>query len=110
MESFEATAVRSNALAQQVASSPEQFRVLTGERPTGPLHLGHYFGSITQRVELQRAGVETLLVIADYQVITDRDVMTNVQAITSPPGSTRSAQRFSPTQLCRLSTSCCYRS
>jgi tryptophanyl-tRNA synthetase len=80
MESFEATAVRSNALAQQVASSPEQFRVLTGERPTGPLHLGHYFGSITQRVELQRAGVETLLVIADYQVITDRDVMTNVQA------------------------------
>ncbi|WP_081680991.1 tryptophan--tRNA ligase [Cellulomonas sp. URHD0024] len=48
-------------------------RMLTGERPTGPLHIGHLFGSVENRVRLQREGVETLLVVADYQVITDRD-------------------------------------
>src|SRR6266540_2951448 len=31
-------------------------RVLTGDRPTGPMHLGHYFGTLANRVELQRAG------------------------------------------------------
>ena len=49
-------------------------RMLTGERPTGPLHLGHLFGTVANRVRLQRSGVETFLVLADYQVITDRDV------------------------------------
>ncbi|WP_436789251.1 tryptophan--tRNA ligase [Yinghuangia sp. YIM S10712] len=48
-------------------------RVLTGDRPTGRLHLGHYFGTLHNRVRLQDAGVETYLVIADYQVLTDRD-------------------------------------
>lgn len=48
-------------------------RVLTGDRPTGHLHLGHYFGTIANRVRLQRAGHEIFLVIADYQVIADRD-------------------------------------
>jgi tryptophanyl-tRNA synthetase len=80
VESFAATAARSSELTEQVVSSPDRFRVLTGERPTGALHLGHYFGSIIQRVRLQQAGVETLMVIADYQVITDRDTMANVQA------------------------------
>ncbi|OAR23681.1 tryptophan--tRNA ligase [Streptomyces sp. ERV7] len=49
-------------------------RILTGDRPTGPLHLGHYFGTLHNRVRLQNEGVELLLVIPDYQVITDRDV------------------------------------
>ncbi|GAA4849426.1 tryptophan--tRNA ligase [Kitasatospora terrestris] len=49
-------------------------RILTGDRPTGPLHLGHYFGTLRNRVRLQADGHELLLVIADYQVITDRDV------------------------------------
>jgi tryptophanyl-tRNA synthetase len=48
-------------------------RVLTGDRPTGALHLGHYFGTLANRVALQQAGHDVLLVIADYQVVTDRD-------------------------------------
>jgi tryptophanyl-tRNA synthetase len=48
-------------------------RVLTGDRPTGALHLGHYFGTLANRVRLQREGHEMFVVIADYQVITDRD-------------------------------------
>lgn len=48
-------------------------RVLTGDRPTGALHLGHYFGTLANRVVLQRAGHDLLIVIADYQVVTDRD-------------------------------------
>ncbi len=48
-------------------------RVLTGDRPTGALHLGHYFGTLANRVRLQREGHELFVVVADYQVITDRD-------------------------------------
>jgi tryptophanyl-tRNA synthetase len=62
-----------SALEEDVRRHPERFRVLTGDRPTGPLHLGHYLGTLVNRVRLQRAGVEVFLVIADYQVITDRD-------------------------------------
>ncbi|MEU8365307.1 tryptophan--tRNA ligase [Nonomuraea sp. NPDC048882] len=47
--------------------------VLTGDRPTGPLHLGHYFGSLANRVRLQER-YPMFVLIADYQVITDRDV------------------------------------
>ena len=53
--------------------------VLTGERPTGVLHLGHLFGSIAERVRLQRLGVQSFVILADYQVITDRDTMANVR-------------------------------
>jgi tryptophanyl-tRNA synthetase len=49
------------------------FRILTGDRPTGHLHLGHYFGTLRNRVRLQDAGAEVLVLIADYQVLTDRD-------------------------------------
>jgi tryptophanyl-tRNA synthetase len=48
-------------------------RILTGDRPTGALHLGHYFGTLANRVRLQRDGHEVFVVVADYQVITDRD-------------------------------------
>src|SRR5690242_11774480 len=48
-------------------------RVLTGDRPTGPLHLGHYFGTLANRVALQDEGVDVLVIIADYQTIIDRD-------------------------------------
>ena len=47
-------------------------RILTGDRPTGPLHLGHYFGSLQNRIKLQNQGYETFIIIADYQVLTDR--------------------------------------
>ncbi|MBV9452028.1 MAG: tryptophan--tRNA ligase [Streptosporangiaceae bacterium] len=48
-------------------------RILTGDRPTGPLHLGHYFGTLRNRVRLQEQGADLLVLIADYQVLTDRD-------------------------------------
>ena len=70
---------RSAELEQLIASDPGRFRVLTGDRPTGPLHLGHYFGTLSNRVRLQAAGVEVFVVIADYQVITDRDVAGDVR-------------------------------
>lgn len=47
-------------------------RILTGDRPTGKLHLGHYIGSLANRVKLQNEGVECFFIIADYQVLTDR--------------------------------------
>lgn len=49
-------------------------RVLTGDRPTGALHLGHYFGSLQNRVRLQEQGTDLFVLIADYQVLTDRDI------------------------------------
>jgi len=45
-------------------------RVLTGDRPTGPLHLGHYVGSLENRVKLQDK-CDCFFIIADYQVLTD---------------------------------------
>ncbi|MBM7825813.1 tryptophanyl-tRNA synthetase [Arcanobacterium pluranimalium] len=60
-------------IKEAIAKDPSEFRVLTGDRPTGNLHIGHYFGSLRNRVELQKKGVDTWLLIADYQVITDRD-------------------------------------
>src|SRR3954451_16310814 len=71
---------RSAELEQQLTTAPGRFRVLTGDRPTGPLHLGHYVGTLANRVCLQAAGVEVFLVIADYQVITDRDRTGDVRA------------------------------
>ncbi|MCY3975127.1 MAG: tryptophan--tRNA ligase [Simkaniaceae bacterium] len=44
--------------------------VLTGDRPTGPLHLGHYVGSLRSRVELQERH-EQFIMIADMQALTD---------------------------------------
>ncbi len=54
---------------------PRQFvpRVLTGDRPTGQLHLGHLFGTLQNRVRLQEDGLDLLVLVADYQTITDRD-------------------------------------
>lgn len=45
-------------------------RVLTGDRPTGPLHLGHYVGSLCNRVKLQTEN-EQYVMIADVQALTD---------------------------------------
>src|ERR1700759_4820451 len=64
---------RSAAIERRIEENPGSFRVLTGDRPTGDLHLGHYFGTLRNRVRLQDAGAELFVLIADYQVITDRD-------------------------------------
>jgi tryptophanyl-tRNA synthetase len=70
---FEEAQRRSRALRADFVNNPRRYRVLTGDRPTGPLHVGHYFGSLRNRVELQALGIETFIVVADYQVLTDRD-------------------------------------
>jgi tryptophanyl-tRNA synthetase len=64
---------RSARIEAGFLADPSGYRVLTGDRPTGPLHLGHYFGTLLNRVRLQGLGVETMVLIADYQTITDRD-------------------------------------
>lgn len=45
-------------------------RVLTGDRPTGKLHLGHYVGSLVNRLDLQNE-YETFILVADVQALTD---------------------------------------
>ncbi len=46
--------------------------ILTGDRPTGKLHLGHYVGSLKNRVELQNSGeYDVYVMIADLQALTD---------------------------------------
>ena len=64
---------RSDTLDEQIARDASRFRILTGDRPTGPLHVGHYFGTLQNRVRLQDMGAELFVLVADYQVLTDRD-------------------------------------
>ena len=47
--------------------------ILTGDRPTGRLHIGHYVGSLRERVRLQNTGKfdEIYIMIADAQALTD---------------------------------------
>ena len=45
--------------------------VLTGDRPTGPLHIGHYVGSLKKRVEIQEEYDKPFIMIADTQALTD---------------------------------------
>ena len=77
--SFETARVRSDTLRAVIdgpdSPSRRRLRVLTGDRPTGALHIGHYLASLRQRVELQDKGIDSFVVIADYQVITDRDAV-----------------------------------
>jgi tryptophanyl-tRNA synthetase len=51
-------------------TAPIEHVILTGDRPTGPLHLGHYVGSLKARVELQRRH-KTFVLVADLQALTD---------------------------------------
>lgn len=60
-------------------------RILTGDRPTGSLHLGHYVGSLENRIKLQDE-YECFFIIADYQVLTDhlyetKNIIQNIQEI-----------------------------
>ena len=60
------------AAASALSTAPAERRetILTGDRPTGPLHLGHYVGSLRNRVRLQADHDQTILV-ADLQALTD---------------------------------------
>ena len=77
--SFVAAQKRSDTTLDKLKANPSSFTMLTGDRPTGRLHLGHYFGSIRERVAMQNLGVNTNVIIADYQVITDRDTVEHVE-------------------------------
>ena len=47
-------------------------RIVTGDRPTGKLHIGHYFGSLKNRVKMQESGeYEPYILVADVQALTD---------------------------------------
>ncbi len=71
--SFARALDRSAALEHELETTPQHHVVLSGDRPTGDLHLGHLLGTLANRIRLQRLGVPLILVIADYQVITDRN-------------------------------------
>jgi tryptophanyl-tRNA synthetase len=77
---FEAAQLKSRELEKDIVVNPSKYRVLTGDRPTGNLHIGHYFGSLRNRVRIQNLNVETYIVIADYQVLTDRDAFDRISA------------------------------
>ncbi len=77
--SYEVALQKSNAIRDGLTKKPEKYTMLTGDRPTGRLHLGHYFGTLKGRVELQNMGCRTNVLIADYQVITDRDTTEHIQ-------------------------------
>ena len=68
---YEAALATSRKIEEDIVKNPQKYRVLTGDRPTGRLHIGHYFGSLKNRVRLSKLGVPTMILIADYQVLTD---------------------------------------
>ena len=69
---------RSRKIEEDLAVNPHKYRILTGDRPTGRLHIGHYFGSLQNRVRLAKMGVPTAILIADYQVLTDHDAFSEI--------------------------------
>jgi tryptophanyl-tRNA synthetase len=78
--SHDAAEARSRELEAELQRDPRRFRVLTGDRPTGPLHVGHLFGTLANRVRLQDVGVDVMVLIADYQTITDRESPSSLPA------------------------------
>ena len=75
---FEAALAKSKVLEKDLHVNPAKHRILTGDRPTGKLHVGHFFGSLQNRVRLHKLGVPTFILIADYQVLTDRDTFEGI--------------------------------
>ena len=72
--------------------------ILTGDRPTGKLHLGHYIGSLQRRVQLQNAGDfdRMFVFMADVQALTDN--------ADNPEKIRRTSQRWLLTISLRAST------
>ena len=71
------------------ASSPtqperaERSRLITGDRPTGPLHLGHFVGTLENRIRLQGTH-DTFVLVADHHMLTSRldrlgEIETNIR-------------------------------
>ncbi|RNI20335.1 tryptophan--tRNA ligase [Flexivirga caeni] len=84
--SYAASFARSRAVHELIddpaSAERTKLRVLTGDRPTGPLHIGHLFATLKSRVAIQNKGIDTFILVADYQVITDRDAVGDVRAAT----------------------------
>lgn len=80
LTTFDTASARSTAIHKDIPLNPAKYRVLTGDRPTGSLHIGHLFGSLQNRVRIQNLGVTTYIIIADYQVLTDRDSASAISA------------------------------
>src|SRR5215211_1767846 len=59
------------AAVREERSMMARKRILTGDRPTGRLHLGHWVGTLQNRVRLQRE-YECYFIIADYHILTTR--------------------------------------
>ena len=70
---FAVNAIFSNFVATNFIAMNTEKIILTGDRPTGRLHIGHYVGSLRRRVELQNAGdfKKIFIFIADAQALTD---------------------------------------
>jgi tryptophanyl-tRNA synthetase len=54
-----------------IIMSKDEKIVLTGDRPTGKLHLGHFVGSVQNRVKLQDEADQSFYMVADIQALTD---------------------------------------
>jgi tryptophanyl-tRNA synthetase len=58
------------AVKHNTKKRSDRLRILTGDRPTGPLHIGHYVGSLENRVRLQEE-YDCFFIVSDYQILTD---------------------------------------
>ncbi len=63
-----------------MSAEPKRKRILTGDRPTGRLHLGHYLGSLKNRVRLQHE-YETILIVADLHMLTTKPTADDIEEI-----------------------------
>ena len=75
---YEAALKKSREIEDDIKVNPKKYRVLTGDRPTGRLHIGHFFGSLQNRVRLQNLGVPVMILVADYQVLTDHEAFDQI--------------------------------
>lgn len=79
--------------------------ILTGDRPTGKLHIGHYVGSLKRRVQMQNEGIyDTFIMMADQQALTDHakepqkkssNLLVTLHSTTLQAELTQKNQRFS---------------
>lgn len=82
METFQKSVELSKKIQKDLDINPNKYRILTGERPTGNLHIGHYFGSLIKRIELQKKNIEMFILIANYQVLTDHESCNKISQFT----------------------------
>ena len=68
----------------EVASTtpPRRKRMLTGDRPTGKLHLGHFVGSVENRIRLQDE-YEAFFIIADLHMLTTKNTRADIDQLHS---------------------------